>query len=97
MEGTAEAEHRQREKAVSRAGTLDQPRGEESLVMVGEAEEEEDGGRRRKGLLGVPELSRASRCSSVIRWLGLHLNDTLWGRNGGRVLTDQCSSPDSRR
>ena len=44
MEGAAEAKHRQREKAVSRAGTLDQPRGEESLVMAGEAEEEEDGG-----------------------------------------------------
>ena len=65
-------------------------------MTVGEAEEEEDGGRRRKGLLGVPELSRAPRCFSVMRWPGLHLNDTLWGRDGGRVLTDPCPSPDSR-
>ena len=64
MEGAAEAEHRQREKAVSRAGTLDQPREEESLVMVGEAEEEEEeeGAEERVswGSLNCPEHLDAS-------------------------------------
>ena len=51
MGGAAETEHRQGEKAVGRAGTLNKPRGEESLVVVREAEEEEDGGRRMVGPL----------------------------------------------
>lgn len=51
MGGAAEAEHRQGEKAVGRARTLNKPRGEESLVVAGEAEEEEDGGRRMVGPL----------------------------------------------
>lgn len=50
MRGSTEAECMQRGKAVSRAGTLSKPRGEESLLVAGVAEKEEDGRRRTVGL-----------------------------------------------
>lgn len=67
MEGVVEAEHTQGGTAISRAETLIKPRGEESLVVVGEAEKEEDGARRTAGLCGAPKVFWASRCSSVMR------------------------------
>lgn len=54
-------------EAVSRAETLSKQRGGKSLVVVGEAEKEEDGGRRTVGLCGAPTVFWASRCSRVMR------------------------------
>lgn len=67
VEGVAEAEYTQGGKAISRAETLSKPRGEESLVVVGEAEKEGDGERRTVGVCGAHKVFWASRCSSVMR------------------------------
>lgn len=54
-------------EAVSRAEALSKLRGGKSLVVVGEAEKEEDGRRRTVGLCGAPRVFWASRCSRVVR------------------------------
>lgn len=54
----------------------DKPRRRESVVVVGESEKEEDGGRRTMGLGGAPKVFWALKCTRVIRWPGPHLSDT---------------------
>lgn len=75
MGGTVEAELTQGEKAVDSRDS-DKPRGRESVVVVGESEKEEDGGRRTMGLVGAPKVFWEPKCTRVMRWPGLHLSDT---------------------
>lgn len=49
----------------------------------------------KKGSLGVPELPEHLDASGVMRWPGLHLSDTLWGRMGGG-FSPIDAPPDSR-
>lgn len=48
---------------------------EESLVLVGEAEKDNNGRRRTVSLCEAAKVFWASRCSSVTRWPGLYVND----------------------